>query len=123
MWRPYQVAWCINHWDEIDTREMLHTDFWIKELKAKDWSWNILKVIEWNGYVISFFETSVQLKSFEANNKWEIVEKTKTIFRNNIEVKWKWTTTIYKDVRMRFWKTNIYLHGKLRRKNYTTDTK
>ena len=96
MWRPYQVAWCVNKWNEIDTREMLHRDFWIKELKAKDWSWNILKVIEWNGYVISFFETSVQLKSFEANNKWEIVEKTRTIFRNNMEVKWKWTTTMTK---------------------------
>lgn len=92
MWRPYQVAWCVNHWDEVATRDMLHKDFWIKELRAKDWSWNIIKVIEWNGYVISFFETSVQLKSFEANNKWDIVEKTKTIFRNNIEVRWKWTT-------------------------------
>ena len=93
MWRPYQVVWCIKHWDEIATRDMIHTDFWIKELRAKDWSGNIVKVIEWNGYVISFFETSVQLKSFEANNKWDIVEKTKTIFRNNIEIRWKWQTT------------------------------
>lgn len=92
-WRPYQVAWCVCGGNEVDTRDMLHKDFWIKELTAKDWSWNILKVIEWNWYVISFFEASVQLKSFEANNKWDIVEKTKTIFRNNIEVRWKWTTT------------------------------
>lgn len=94
--RPYQVVWCMCHWDEVNTRETLHKDFWIRELKAKDWSWNIIKVIEWNGYVISFFEASVQLKSFEANNKWDIVEKTKTIFRNNIEVRGKGTTNATK---------------------------
>ena len=93
MWRAYQITWCLNHWDETNTRAMLHSDFWIRELTAKDWSWNIVKVIEWNGYIISFFEASVQLKRFDANNKWDIVEKTKIIFRNNIEVKWKWTTS------------------------------
>lgn len=91
--RPYQLVWCANHWDEVAARDMLLRYFWVRELTAKDWSWNIVKVIEWNWYVISFFETAVQLKKFEANNKWELVEKTKLIFRNNIEVRWKWVTT------------------------------
>jgi len=91
-WRAYQIVWFANHWDSVATRTMLNKDFWIREL-SKDWTGNIVKIIEWNGYVISFFETTVQLKSFEANNKWDIIEKTKTIFRNNIEVRWKWVTT------------------------------
>ena len=92
-WRPYELVRCANHWDDVATRTMLNTHFWIKELQAKDWSGNIVKVIEWNWYVISFFEMSVQLKKFEANSKWDLVEKTKVIFRNNIQVIWRWKTT------------------------------
>ena len=92
-WRPYELVWCANHWDDVATRSMLNTHFWVRELQARDWSGNIVKTIEWNWYVISFFEMSVQLKKFEANNKWDLVEKTKIIFRNNIQVKWRWTTT------------------------------
>ena len=93
MWRPYCYVRCINHWDDVATRDMIQRVFWVREIKPKDWSGNIVKVIEWNWYVISFFETAVQLKKFEANNKWDVVEKTKIIFRNNIEVRWKWNTS------------------------------
>jgi len=92
-WRPYGLVWCANHWDDVATRSMLSTHFWVRELQARDWSGKIVKVIEWNWYVISFFEMSVQLKKFEANNKWDLVEKTKVIFRNNIQIRWKWKTT------------------------------
>jgi len=101
MWRPYELIWCAYHWDEVAARSSLNINFWVREVQAKDWSGKIIKTLEWNWYVISFFEMSVQLKSYVANNKWEIVEKTKIIFRNNIQVKWKWKTTV-----SRMWETD-----------------
>lgn len=101
-WRPYELVWCAYKWDDIMTRWSLNTNFWIRELQARDWSGNIVKQIQWNWYVISFFEMSVQLKSYSANNKWELVEKTKVIFRNNIQVRWKWKTTV-----SRMWETDF----------------
>lgn len=101
MWRPYEFVRCAYHWDEVAARSSLNINFWVKELQAKDWSGKVIKILEWNWYVISFFEMSVQLKSYVANNKWEIVEKTKIIFRNNIQVKWKWKTTV-----SRMWETD-----------------
>lgn len=101
MWRPYELVWCAYRWDEVQARSSLNINFWVREIQAKDWSGKIIKTLEWNWYVISFFEMSVQLKSYVANNKWEIVEKTKIIFRNNIQVKWKWKTTV-----SRMWETD-----------------
>lgn len=88
-WNIYQIIWCMAKWVESKIKSILENYFWFttKIVRKEDWP---DYSIEWNWFWINFYEDNVQLKTYVANNKWDLVEKTKIIFRNNIKILWRW---------------------------------
>lgn len=93
---PLEFVYCCEWWYPTKVKTCLSKIFWIEEITAQNKEAFMESEIEWNWFVVYFYENMVQLKVFNLSPKWEAREQTTVLFRNSIKILWRWVSRAWK---------------------------